>query len=196
MTDLYYTPATLKSRMPALAAIDDVELADLIAEFTDLAEDYLGTAFTPRTAVTETVHLDEDRWLELRWNNVTSVTSISIANGTATVTLTPSSLDLNLADGVVDLRGCYTGTATTVYAHGLATASMPKALLRACREYVRACALADQSNVPRDVIYQSYDGMTTRYSTPDPAKGRPTGFMEVDRLLNSLPQAKRIPGIG
>jgi hypothetical protein len=62
----------------------------------------------------------------------------------------------------------------------------PNTLLRACREYVRSCALADSSNVTRDVIGQSADGGYTRYSTPDMRAGRPTGYLEVDRLLNSL----------
>lgn len=63
----------------------------------------------------------------------------------------------------------------------------PAVLLRACREYVRSCALSDQSKVPRDVIAQSFgDGGYTRYSTPDWDAGRPTGYLEVDRLLNSL----------
>lgn len=63
----------------------------------------------------------------------------------------------------------------------------PAPVLRACREYVRSCALADQSSVPRDVISQSFgDGGYTRYSTPDWEAGRPTGYLEVDRLLNSL----------
>ena len=34
---------------------------------------------------------------------------------------------------------------------------------------------------------EATDAGTTRYSTPDWNRGRPTGFLEVDRLLNSLP---------
>lgn len=59
-------------------------------------------------------------------------------------------------------------------------------LARACREYVRASAVATRSNVGRDVIAQSVEGLTTRFSTPDKAAGRPTGYLDVDRLLNSL----------
>jgi hypothetical protein len=66
----------------------------------------------------------------------------------------------------------------------------PPLVLRACRQYVRSCALADLSGMPRDVIGQSIDGGYTRYSTPDKAAGRPTGYLEVDRLLNSLPDLR------
>ena len=37
------------------------------------------------------------------------------------------------------------------------------------------------------VIGQSFEGTYTRFSTPDWNAGRPTGYLEVDRLLNSLP---------
>lgn len=76
-------------------------------------------------------------------------------------------------------------------ASGTITASIVDPVLaRACKEYVRACALASRSNVPRDVISQSVEGLTTRFSTPDKRAGRPTGYIEVDRLLNSLPNRR------
>lgn len=59
-------------------------------------------------------------------------------------------------------------------------------IIDACRQYVRASALAGRSGVPRDVIGQSIDGVSTRFSTPDKDAGRPTGYLDVDRLLNSL----------
>ena len=62
----------------------------------------------------------------------------------------------------------------------------PAAVLRACRLYVRSCALSDQSSIPRDVLGQSFEGTYTRYSTPDWDAGRPTGYLDVDRLLNTL----------
>ncbi len=60
-------------------------------------------------------------------------------------------------------------------------------LVDACRQYVRATALASRSGVPRDVISQNIEGITTRFSTPDKHARRPTGYLDVDRLLNSLP---------
>lgn len=68
-------------------------------------------------------------------------------------------------------------------------------LLRsACAEYVAAVSTSRGSKTSRDVIAQSIDGSWTRYSTPDMSAGRPTGWTEVDRLLNSLGDY-RIPGI-
>jgi hypothetical protein len=46
-------------------------------------------------------------------------------------------------------------------------------------------AFADRSGQSRDVIAQSFDGSMTRYSTPSLQGKRPTGFLEIDRLLNS-----------
>lgn len=78
--------------------------------------------------------------------------------------------------------------AATATATGLALRiAQNEILVRACRQYVRSCAMADNSNVPRDVIGQSFEGNYTRYSTPDKSAGRLTGYLEVDRLLNSLP---------
>jgi hypothetical protein len=52
----------------------------------------------------------------------------------------------------------------------------------------------DRSSVPRDIIATSADGMSTRYSTPDWGAGRATGYLEIDRLLNTLPDY-RTPAI-
>lgn len=60
-------------------------------------------------------------------------------------------------------------------------------IVDACRQYVRSCALAGRSGVPRDVISQNVEGTVNRFSTPDKNAGRPTGYLDVDRLLNSLP---------
>lgn len=93
-------------------------------------------------------------------------------------------------------------TASTAVLSAAATASgtgvtftineAPKAVQRACAEYVRASVLADRSGVPRDVIGQSFEGTYTRYSTPDKAAGRPTGYLDIDRLLNMLEDRRRM----
>lgn len=90
----------------------------------------------------------------------------------------------------IELSAVATATGTGIE---LTIGTAPEEFLRGCREYVRSCALADQSTVPRDVISQSFgDGGYTRYSTPDWAAGRPTGYLEVDRILNGLPDRRRI----
>lgn len=78
---------------------------------------------------------------------------------------------------------------------GLVYASPPETILDACAEYVVSVLRGRSSGTSRDVIAQTFDGGMTRYSTPDWGAGRPTGYLEVDRLLNSLPDY-RVPGIG
>lgn len=73
---------------------------------------------------------------------------------------------------------------------GITFSIVDPVLARACREYVRASAVATRSNVPRDVISQSVEGLTTRFSTPNKEQGRPTGYIDVDRLLNTLPDRR------
>lgn len=70
----------------------------------------------------------------------------------------------------------------------------PEVIVRACVEYVHHVVSQQTSGTSRDVIAQSMDGSWTRYSTPDWPAGRPTGWTEVDRLLNSMPDY-RVPGI-
>lgn len=104
-----------------------------------------------------------------------AITGTGIPTG-ATIVSINSTTSVEISDNA-------TATATGLT---LTIGAPPATLLRACREYVRSCALADRSNVPRDVIGQTFDGGYTRYSTPDKDAGRPTGYLDVDRLLNSL----------
>jgi hypothetical protein len=60
-------------------------------------------------------------------------------------------------------------------------------LVEACRLFVRAKALERAGNrFGRDVISQSQEGVTIRYSTPDPRNGRPTGILDVDAILTGM----------
>lgn len=194
----YLTAAQVRASVPALNNVDqfsDTLINDLVSEFEAVAEDYRGAAFTPRTE-TETVTFGNGlvplgglATVVLKWPLVRTVTSV-----TADATVVPAasySVDvrngtlrwLSVSGASVNIFGV--GSVVVVYDHGYTTP--PPIVLRACRQYVRACALSDTSGVPRDVIGQSIEGVYTRYSTPDKAAGRPTGWLEVDRLLNSLP---------
>lgn len=184
----YMTADDLRDRVPALddPDITDTMLEDLVEEFEDIAERYLGVAYESRSE-TETFDLDQDTLVVLKWVKVTAVGTITI-DGDAV-----DSDDYTFTDGyAITFTSPRTGVLSVTYTHGEATPTKP--LLRAGREYVKACALSDRSRVPRDVISQSGEGFTTRYSTPDWDRGRPTGYIEVDRLLNSLPMY-RLPGI-
>lgn len=196
----YLTPDDLKGdpSLARLATIDDATLAAYIAEFEDVAEDYRGVAFTPRTA-TETVWPSGRTWL-LTKPRVRSITTVTIGG-----TVVPSTAWI--FDGLTGIIVVHVGTAAKLwpvaglpvptvvtYEHGFD--APPPGLLRACRQYVRAVALRDQQAVERDVVTQGFEGGGyTRYSTPDPAAGRPTGFGEVDRLLSMLPDY-RCPVVG
>jgi len=82
----------------------------------------------------------------------------------------------------VELSAAATATGT-----GVTLTLADPLLVQAAREYVRSSSLSGRSGAPRDIISQSVEGLTTRFSTPDKANRRPTGYLDVDRLLNSLP---------
>lgn len=179
----YLTPAQVRSRIPGLSnqtTYSDTELTNLVSEFEDIAERYLQTAFVTRT-VTSEQHVRPNKWLQLDNRPVISVSAFTIDGVAGTLT----ELVTEKATGLIYGPAWYGANVVTVtYTYGLATT--PEPMLRACAEYCRAVAYADRSGQSRDVIAQSFDGGITRYSTPDWNRGRPTGFLEVDRLLNSF----------
>jgi hypothetical protein len=187
----YLTPAQVRARVPALSnttTYTDAELTNLVDEFTDIAERYLQTSYETRT-VTNEQHARPNTWVQLRNQPVQSVSAFTVDGVAGTVAnLTVEKATGTIYGGAWD----FSEVLLVTYTHGAATA--PEALLRACAEYCRAVAFADRSGQSRDVIAQSFDGSFTRYSTPDWNRGRPTGFLEVDRLLNSLDNY-RTPGI-
>lgn len=72
------------------------------------------------------------------------------------------------------------------YTHGFD--APPARLLRACALYVERVASLDRSGSTRDVSREGYDsGASTVFIQPDPARGKLTGFIEVDRLLQMIP---------
>lgn len=183
----YLTAAQVRSRVPALAnttTYTSTELDSLVAEFTEIAERYLAVAFEPRTVTAEQV-IRPNRLVKLGFPQVRTVTAVTI-DGVAIDATALADLTVDKLIGTVT-GGTWSGSsvATFTYSHGYDEPT--PTLLRACADYVRSVAFADRSGQSRDVIAQSMDGSFTRYSTPDWNRGRPTGFLEVDRLLNSLP---------
>lgn len=159
----------------------DEQLEEYVAEFEEVAENYCGVAFEPRTVTGET-YLVTGRDVFLAWMPVTTLTTVTVDG----VTLTSDDYEFDKRLGILRLGSAQRdATVAVTYTHGLS--APPQALLRACRKYVQSVALADTSDTPRDAIATSAEGVTLRFSTPDREAGRPTGFMEVDRLLNSLP---------
>lgn len=191
----YLTPDDLRDLQPDLEdsnKYSDTLLTSLISEFEGVAESYVGCAYTTRTVTGETVELDRDRWVNLAHVRVVTVSSLTITYLGQTTTFTSTQYQVDKRGGAIDLLGHYTGTATVTYTHGIS--SPPDELLGACSEYVRARALQTvNSKVARDVIRQGPDGLM-QISTPDWKNGRPTGFLVVDGLLNSL--KRKAPGVG
>tara|TARA_R110000822_G_scaffold74154_2_gene178263 strand:+ start:253 stop:834 length:582 start_codon:yes stop_codon:yes gene_type:complete len=182
----YLTAAQVRSRVPALANVTtypSTELERLVLEFTEIAEDYLGVAYEPRTVTAEQV-VRPNQLVKLANPQVRTLTAVTI-NETALTAGELADLTVDKVAGTV-IDGLWVGSpfALFTYSHGYDAPT--EVLLRACSEYVRSVAFADRSGQSRDVIAQSMDGSFTRYSTPDWNRGRPTGFLEVDRLLNSL----------
>jgi len=186
----YLLPDDLKGdpTLARLTTIDDDALAAYIAEFEGIAEGYRGVAFTPRTQ-TDRVIDPPGPGIILSRHMVRTVASVTVDGST----VNPAAVSLDAPAGLLVLpTSGWSLTSLTaplpvvevVYEHGFD--APPAGLLRACRQYVRATALRDQQAVERDVIAQGFDGGGyTRYATPGP--NNPTGFIEVDRLLNSLP---------
>lgn len=196
MATPYMTVAALRARVPTLAnsKYEDADLAEYIAEFESMVEDYRGVAFTPREA-TETVDIPAGGATRVVLDrpmvrSITSVTVDAVAVASTVYRLADDGA-LEVVDGVSALSGT---SLTVVYQHGYDAPSTT--LLRACREYVRIVAVADRSSVPRDIISTSSDGMSTRYSTPDMDHGRVTGYLEVDRLINLQPSHRLTVGVG
>lgn len=187
MTDTpYLTPDLVRERRPGnqtLSGTSDDTLARIIGDFEQIAEEYRGVAYVTRTA-THSAYLRCDNRLLLTHRPVQSVTSVDVDG-----TVVGSTVDV--AAGIVWLSGNQTGQATCTYTHGL-TGTLPGPLLSACVEYVASVAAAEKSTTSRNIMSQNNDGVVVRYSTPDWGAGRPTGWLEVDRLLNSLPDY-RIP---
>ncbi len=193
----YMTAAAIRAAVPALVdatAFPTATLDALVAEFEPIAENYRGQAYVARTATDILRPSETVVWLWLRWPVVQSITSIAISwpavTGSTTIPAADYTFDAD-AGAVHYPAGFPAGSIVTVaYTHGATT--IPAGLTRATGLYVRSCALADKSVVPRDVIAQTFEGGLTRFSTPDWDAGRPTGWLEVDRLLNALPDRRKI----
>lgn len=168
-------------------------LREVREEFERLVDEYRGAAFVPRLAyeTVRGVHWFSSYLLgQMNPRVVRSITVASVAQDTASWLLNDYGLLYSETSSVSWSAG---ETATVAYEHGYD--GPPPELQRACREYVRAVLLKETSGVDRDIIWQSFEGgVTNRYSTPDWSNGRPTGWLEVDRLLNQLPD-NRTPAV-
>lgn len=172
----YFTAATAKAADSRLANVDDAVIVRFVAEFEPIAERYLGCAQTPRSGATYTGWTDRCGVLELPHVQVTACTLVD-ADSSAAVTV--DHIDQRIGRVYANAVGRLTAT----YTHGLASVS--PGVQEACLEYVLRRSQNNNQTQSRDVLSQAYEGATTRYSTPDWSAGRPTGYLQVDSLLNA-----------
>lgn len=185
MPDPYLRPGDLRTH-PDLASesrFSDALLEGLVAEFELVAERYRGVAYTIREAV-ETHHVERPtRCLVLGHRKVRSVDLVEVDGEPRSV-----NVQVDRPAGVVNFIGCtlHAGFWTVTYQHGHETP--PAAVLRACRLFVwrEAMAQANPNTANTFLTSNTELGIVERASTADWGAGRPTGWMDVDRILNGL----------
>lgn len=182
----YLTPDDLRAlRGDDLSGANDARLASLVASFEQIMERYRGVAYTPRDA-TWSGTVGCGGVLLLPTMKVRSVSSLTV-NGDAVTGYT-----LDVETGTIYLGSGYERTVAVSWSHGFD--APPPLVLDACAEYVVSAWVASNAGNSRNVIGQTTDGVTIRYSTPSWSQGRPTGYLEVDRLMDSLDDY-RVPGV-
>lgn len=186
----YLTAATAKDRDQRLADFADAAVTAQIAAFKEIAESYRGVAFETTTATAVKVPGRADRKLATPHLKLISLSAASL-DGTALTSDERADVTIWADEGILERTAGWSATEVSLtYTHGYA--SPPAAVLDACTEYVLCVLRARASGVSRNTLSEATEAGTTRYSTPDWSAGRPTGWLEVDRLLNS---DFRIPGI-
>ena len=168
-------------------------LAAVRDELDDLATTYCGRAFTPRYALDQLPGSGRGSVM-LRWPDVRTVRSVTV-DGTA-VTLAEVSAHptgrLDLEAGVWNMPTGDTRNVTVGYEHGLD--APPADLRREALRWCRSRLLERATGVTRATIAETVDGITQRFSTPDPGKGRPSGHPDLDAALNR--HRNRPPAVG
>jgi hypothetical protein len=161
-------------------------LADYRDGYAEYVEQICGRAFTPRYSVVHTVGRGA-RSLTLPHVDVTAVRSATIDGETvdlSTVTI--------LAGCMLARSGKWpAGDPVEVHIeHGMA--SPPARLVREVVRAIRRDLLARGAQAPSDMLWETVDGNTVRYSTPDGRAGRPTGVMALDAVLDRYSAHGRI----
>jgi hypothetical protein len=155
---------------------------DGLAEYV---ERYCGWGFVPSFAV-------ESHWgrggdcLPAFHQPVTAVRSVTI-DGDA---IDADDVDI-IAGSVLHLASGWTAGKPISVGVEFGETFPPARLVTAMVRCIRRDLLARGAQSPSDMLWETVDGNTVRYSTPDFAAGRPTGVLDLDAVLN----AYRRPGI-
>lgn len=159
-------------------------LADLLEEFTDLATRYRGHSPIVRRAVSDL----PPGITQLPWPMVQSVDGVTLLDGT--VVEGP----FTYGDAAWARRtGWVSSTGRVDYAHGRPSVAL--GMRRAAIGWAAFTVVAEDAGMSRDVLWETTESGTVRYSSPDWRAGRPTGFIVVDAGLDAQPDL-RVPGIG
>lgn len=186
----YQTAAELRAAVPVLdktSTVSDDLLEELVVEFTAAVEHDHGVTYES-VEITETHPGCRGVVLELRNRLVTDVDAISI-DGVALSAGALADVVIRAERGALERSGGWIGDEITVtYTHG--PAAVPAAVVRACREFVRARATKTAGNAPRDAAGPAgVDG--TVYPT---AATKPTGVRTADQILAAM-RSYRMSGV-
>lgn len=196
VADPYIEVADLRARLggdftSSTPEFDDDALAALVSEFEEIAEDYLGVAFVEREGSESFTLAAPAASIMLAQPQVRELTGLTIDGDEVDLDAEP----FTLYGPVGRVEGTFPSLVPIVFGYTYGFTAPTPTLVRAGVQYVRSCALVDRSRVARDALsVADGSGGTTRYSTPNKAERRPTGYLEVDRLLNSMPQYQA-PGV-
>lgn len=183
----YITATNAKSEQASLADFTDAQVNAAVAEFEAICERYTGRKWGTRSATYEVTERPLPPTVLLPDTDVSSVTATS--DGTS---VDMSNVIVIETSGVLH-RMPWIGTnpLAAVISYTAGTSSVPTLLASAAAEYAARILNGRASGTSRDVRWQSPDGAVS-FVTPDWDRGRPTGWTEVDRALNSY----RSAGVG
>lgn len=167
-------------------------LLEVLAEVETTTEDTVGLAFVPRFH-RERLYGDGSRWLILNKRKIRDLISVTIDGVAATLTdLDVEGSTLVHKTSSFPVSGDGAPNVIAEYSHGLS--APPPNLRRETLQYVRNLLLDEEGPLRGNVISQVVEGMTTRFSTPDPDKGRWTGDLKFDAMLVRLRKKYWVPG--
>lgn len=188
----YLLPADIISdpTLGRLSTVDPDVLAGYVSQFEEVAEAFLDVAFTPRDATYSATTLRRWRGFALPHVQIRSVTTFTV-NGDAFL---DDLYYLDAGSGRIRFRRgyylCGGDDVTVTYSHGYD--EPPARLIQACKRFVANEASSDATGKSRNVISEAVDGSYIRYGTPDWSAGRPTGWMNVDVVLDGLRNSRPV----
>lgn len=192
----YVSPRDLRTRpgLEDINAFTPDRLLEALAHVEAIVEEATGVAWVPRYAREEFVGAGQST-LTLGNLYPRSIVAVTV-DGTAVTPTTVFELDdrgtLTYTDDVFTSSSDGARNVIVDYLYGLD--GPPADLRREVLDYTQTLLLAQEGPLGDNVIGQTFDGINLRYSTPDPSKGRPTGHMKFDAVLQRY-ASRRAPRV-